>query len=614
MTILTVLTAALLSAQAVEAQNPTAGNQTLPLSICVVAEDDGKDTVAVRAAFQARSVAASYFAAIVHADSLDDIRDCDVSIEFQYDAKEKTGRARAFRTHPRKLVFQAVRKEAMISAIGRGLAEDVYEQFKDSTTAAGAPGGETCAEAARALSSARSSIGIGDLKTADRTLSGLIASAGFAQLSLEDQHQAVLYAGISAIALNEFARGQSFLIRSCAMPQADGMDWLYRLTASVNGKDMSDAVLALTKLGRSWPAAIGQVGDPYIFQLIEESRNQPDDRQFELLQALYSARWKVEGRFEPGKPWVDLALLLLEKGKTGQAQEVAARVTWTYGLIGMRADRRFATLWRHGLSVAGVAKAADREIDVMRQVSLEKPRSLQTLIQLTYLLLASRRYQETLTLADDAIARSTSAAPGAPAYDDKGVIIWVMDHRARALLALGRQDEAVQQWVAAARRPEGGDVNVSQRINLANLYNGLGRPKDALESISELGELAPFGRMQMEAAKSAAALQLGDSTAAATALQYIQDHKDDAPQTVAEELVRAGKPAEAAAILIARLTNPDTRFESLMNLQDYELPPGPPLDMEWRSRWRAMIARRDVQKALAKVGKIEHYDLQPPDF
>lgn len=276
----------------------------------------------------------------------------------------------------------------------------------------------------------------------------------------------------------------------------------------------------------------------------------------------------------------------------------------------MRADARFSPVMPAGFGPTEVRRAALREIEDMREYSRANPRSLMAVARLAKAMVKAREYREALALADDAARKAGERAGGAP-YDDPGVLNWLLDVRARALKGLGRWDDAVAQLEAAARKPESGKVNVSERINLAAIFLDVGRPKEALAAIGETGPLSPYGRMQIASVRHEAALQLKDAAMADAAMRDLRAHRADAPLTWEEELLYAGETDEAAAAVIARVNDPERRTQALTELQTYEAPPAPAPVMEFRARRRALLARADVKAAIAKVGRIDRYDLEP---
>jgi tetratricopeptide (TPR) repeat protein len=207
--------------------------------------------------------------------------------------------------------------------------------------------------------------------------------------------------------------------------------------------------------------------------------------------------------------------------------------------------------------------------------------------------------------------RNVKGSGSQPAYDDiNDDLIWILNNRAIALGGLGRRDEELELLIRAARRPEHGDPNVSQAINLGQFYCDLGRPKDALFAILDVEKTSPYGQSQLETVHLCAALQLGDKDAAASALNYLKDHQADSPRTYQSALVLVGDYDGAAALLIQRLNDPSMRADALTEVQNYM----DPADLEWpvksRERFRVVVNRDDVQKAIHKVGRIESFNLR----
>ena len=88
-------------------------------------------------------------------------------------------------------------------------------------------------------------------------------------------------------------------------------------------------------------------------------------------------------------------------------------------------------------------------------------------------------------------------------------------------------DEAAAQLVAARLLPEGGNSNVSQTINLASLYNDMGKPKEAQQTLAEISEenTSGYGAMQAAIERVASADQLGDSVEVEKQLGFLREHQ-----------------------------------------------------------------------------------------
>ena len=92
-------------------------------------------------------------------------------------------------------------------------------------------------------------------------------------------------------------------------------------------------------------------------------------------------------------------------------------------------------------------------------------------------------------------------------------------------------------------------------------------------------------------------------------------HVRDAPQIYLGTMICVGDLDAAAAEVIAELDDPAQRLAMLYNLQDYA--PDPNLtkhEAAGHAAWLAVRARPDVAAAIARVGRIESYDLKNPTF
>jgi hypothetical protein len=84
----------------------------------------------------------------------------------------------------------------------------------------------------------------------------------------------------------------------------------------------------------------------------------------------------------------------------------------------------------------------------------------------------------------------------------------------------------------------------------------------------------------------------------------------DAPDAYEEALVMANELDRAAEYLIERLLDGELRLAALDEVQGYATV----LEGDWqrqcRTRWRALIARNDVQAAINSVGRAASYALE----
>jgi hypothetical protein len=171
---------------------------------------------------------------------------------------------------------------------------------------------------------------------------------------------------------------------------------------------------------------------------------------------------------------------------------------------------------------------------------------------------------------DAAIAKAKPVDGSVAPFNDMDELNWTYNQRALALRSLGRIDEAIAEMKAGAARPENGELNVSQQLNLAEIEEEAGRPADAMAVIAGADGwfLSGFGKMDYEGVRACASAQLNDHADLDAALRYMQDHKSDAPGWYFKALVCAGDLRAAAKIAIELLHDPDSRASVLKSFQE----------------------------------------------
>jgi tetratricopeptide (TPR) repeat protein len=450
----------------------------------------------------------------------------------------------------------------------------------------------------------------------EMALQTVISAPTFSSLSVDDRYQALSTAGKVGIEHGQVKLGYDYLVRALAMPQSDYEDRLMQLSAANKLGYTSDALAGLAILVQRWPDRVNALNPYFVVNILRKARQLPPSSALPAFRALYNAHWKGKSGEEPSGMWREFVLLLLEDRKLAEAIDVSARVTDADDLIDMRADRRYDAVVAANPLRFDIDVAAERELREMQSLSENSPRSLVLKTNVIELLRHQQHYAAALAAADSLVVELRSTNYPEKIYADYGEqISWFLNERATVLERVGRWDDAVAQLSAAGVLLENNIGNVSQLINLGDLYCRLDRPKDALAAVNRLvAHPSPFGVMEMEQVRLDAAVQLQDSKEAARSLQYLREHRTDAPTGYQYALIIVNQLDLAAQVLIARLLDPEQRTNALASAQSYAEPPTTPRDMELRARWRAVIARQDVQAAIQKVGRVESYHLEAQDW
>jgi tetratricopeptide (TPR) repeat protein len=279
-------------------------------------------------------------------------------------------------------------------------------------------------------------------------------------------------------------------------------------------------------------------------------------------------------------------------------------------VLSLRIDRRFDELVRQAPERFDVEAAVRRQTSDHEGAVARHPRSLDALVELTRAYLDAGRYADVLRAAAAALARVPDSDAFHAAYDDDDTALSrLLGDYARALMATQPWEDARGALEIAAEGLEHGSLNAGSIIQLGDFHARLGRPDEALRVLAQIPEdsreLAPQARMAWHGARLLAAVGKGDQTRVRQSLEYLRAHQREAIGAYQEALIWAGRDEEAERLLIARLNDPLLRREALREVQIYSEPPAPPPVMRERERWRALVSLPAVQRAIARVGRIE---------
>lgn len=451
-----------------------------------------------------------------------------------------------------------------------------------------------------------------DFAGADRDLSRIISEKEFEKLGATERRSVYYTAAMVAVQVNDWKRAHALSIRTTEIESGTTESWHSRFETAVGAEDIRDAAFSLTAIADRWPSTLSDIRDQSILQTAYYARRPPgsDKTWLELVEALRRADWRTVDQREPSRLWLDLTLYYLQRSSVDRASEVAAHVTDPLLLIGMRSDKQFDHVVGKNRYIEDIDRAARDEVELLRAAARRTPKLMAIRNGLAMSLVVANRPAEALQTVDETLTRLKSATNADPAYDDiDDELNWAYDVRARALRLLGRWDEALDQWKSGSALTENGGVNVSQAINLGGYYCDLNRPEEARAMVAKVANVSPYGALQLESVKHAAALLLHDESEAARALKFIKDHQSDSPGTYQWALARANDVEAGTKLLVARLKDPKLRTDALADVQEYADVAEPEKNKEWSANFRVVVARPEVQQAIAKVGRAGHYNI-----
>lgn len=448
---------------------------------------------------------------------------------------------------------------------------------------------------------------------AESVIQPVIHAKHFDRLPSAEQYRALLTAAKLSFTLKEPQLEYESRVRLLALPEATSDDFASRVNAAYRLKDMAEVIVGLTDVARKSPERLEHMNSRFLLSVLRDAKKElPHGSTLPLLQALYAAHWKVEWDQEPSGIWQDLALLLLEQNRLAEAIDVSSHVTDAYGIIALRADHRFDAITVANPARFDVDAAHKRDLEHFESAAERSPKALTPKTAVIDLLIEQQHYGAALAAADDLLAEIRVRSDAKQWYDDfDDEYAWVLDSRSRALRRVGRWDEALDQLAAASWVVDKSAGNVSQVINLGDLYCDLGMPKEALGSLVRLGtDISSYGRVQEAYVRLDAAVQLGDTGQTEKWLGFIKEHRVDAPRTYEDALLLTDDVESAAKWLVERLEDKDLRSATLLSIQDFAVPRGTARQAELRKRRVALLAISDVRAEIQKVGRIESYKIE----
>ena len=444
----------------------------------------------------------------------------------------------------------------------------------------------------------------------------LIRSPLFRTVPALQQHDRLREAARLALGSHDYATGHEFARRSSELPGADVEDWQLRFDAAYFSGAHLDARRAMTQLARRWPIELQQLNPSVVREVARYPSESPIEKRarFELLAALYAAYWTAEDEVAPYRLWGQLAAELFEKGEVNRALKVARRVDSPRFALWMHVDKRFDGFVSREPQAFDIERAAQREVADWLDAVNRYPKRLDPIVQLSDTLLSVGRYAEGLNITSAVLAKVRDSQGFKRVFDDDDTEVnWLLSSHSHALESLQRWRDAEWELREAADRQEHGQRNVSNVIDLAQFEAEQGRGEEALKTIAELPQdpaaISAYGRMQLYFVRVTAAVDEDDPALEDQCITYMRAHQQDAPATYQWALVQVNRTDEAARLLIQRLADPETRGEALLAVQRYRDPPVPPGIERLQERWRQIIRREDVQKAIARVGRIIDVDL-----
>lgn len=476
-----------------------------------------------------------------------------------------------------------------------------------AATAATADDADLSAYRERVIAARRVAVELGhtpqEWAAAEVMLKAALADPLYKQLTTLEQSRVHSGAGWAAIRVGNYVRARDQLLRATQLNPDASVDWLWLARLDDELGDYDSSAMAIVGFLQRWQLRDDET--TFVTQVVRKADPTSISRLV-LLQALADSNWQPKP-LGASDLWYELALSQVRSNQTEQARATIARITSPDMLVRLRSDKRFDTLVDRKAPQFDVEKAAQAQLQVLRDQSSTPPTVSQVSVDLTRALLSLGDNKGTLALADQLLATPAGLDV---ALADTEQRAWIANNRATALSRLGRTDEALAQLESAAVIGVNGGINVNQTLNLSHFYCALGRGEQARATAAKISvDMNGYGRAVHKLAEHCAAVQTGDTAAAAAAFSYLSGHQKAGPFPYLLALVRSNQMDEAAREIIRRLESVDDRGQMLYDLQNFRESKPLPGNVELDARWKALIKRPGVVQALDRVGRTQHYDI-----
>lgn len=442
----------------------------------------------------------------------------------------------------------------------------------------------------------------------------LTSDPRFEHLAPEQRAYVLAVAGNNALKLGQPSQAVPLLARACEASPDNAQYWYIRSIVEQNASQWQAATHSMAQHARLAPDRIADIEEDAIGPLLVNVAKDSSERR-ELLQVLFDAHWTYAA-FEPSDQWYALAALKYEAGERDSIAPVLERIRTPFGMVRLRADRRFDTWVDRSDKRWDVRRAAQNELDDLRVRSLLDPDDMKIMASLAEQLTLLKQDEEAVRMTDEVAAvvgnYRINNGDGDGPYQHMDDYVRLLEERAQALENLGRDDEALALRRTLVEIPEAdGRPNVDQRLNLAETLVGMRQPQEALALADQLqeGQLSPYGKTVQRRIRLYAAEQRQDMARVAQELEYIRAHRQESPALYLDTLLYLDLGDEAAAFVRDELASPSRRGDMLYYVQDWPIEKSLPANANIAPRRHALLDREDVRQALDAVGRRETYEI-----
>ena len=335
-----------------------------------------------------------------------------------------------------------------------------------------------------------------------------------------------------------------------------------------------------------------------------QTRHQPALR-VRLATALFRIGWPGPGELESSDY---LRTILIDdsigRGNAAEAAGIAEGISTPDSIVSMMVRRRYDQVLAPGRDRLELLRSALETRDRTSQDALAgaSPAPRRVLERVQYLRGLGRN-ADAFALVEP-FTRDVAATASA---SEEGM--WLINEGAYALIALGRNDEAVRLMRSLAALPVAQNSGlIGPDINFSEILWETGHPQEAIDHAARLeresGQFAnDYGKLWLASATACALGSLNRTAEAAPQLERLRGGRDVNPAAATRAFLCLGDDEAAAALMIHRLEGDDPG-DAILALQDYSLSAGPAQTGALYDRLVRLRDRPDVRAALDRVGRV----------
>ncbi|MDO8296766.1 MAG: hypothetical protein Q7T19_10055 [Caulobacter sp.] len=385
-------------------------------------------------------------------------------------------------------------------------------------------------------------------------------------------------------------------------PMEIGAVQTIQISDAIERDAMADATRRFLKLMDAQPEVVA-TWRPSMIGVFADYLDDDPDLALTALRRITGFAWRNADSARAARNEWALAYgwQLGDRGQSAGAARAVAQADDPRVLMYVAADRRFEPAWSDAgrfnwtaLEEAALALArADMEAS---------PEALKPVREVIASLRALGRYDEAILIGQAYRARLQDGEAFTDREEQGDQVLIQLAH---GLLDTSKVAEAEAVFDEAIGSPDDRGPSTDARMNWAGRLLDLDRPGDVLKVLAgiDLDYVTPYGEAWIDSQKTCARNDI-DPKAAEAMLESLRKRRDENPGALSQALICMNRLDEAAALLIWRLRTPEHRSGALDPFWIARPPPFvPPWLARFESRRQALLARPDVQAALARVGR-----------